>query len=502
MKLIKINESYSVLEPESETDKLQIEKIFEFLKVQRPGAFFEPAVKSGFKSAYDHFSALKNGKLYLMNGHIHLLNQFNINPENLISDFNNREIDGFLKKIQSKLSFEPYEFQAKAFKESILNVKQINKMCTSSGKSLTISLIAEFMRQHNKKGLLLVPNINLLNQFKNDIKSYNLLELHDNTHIIGGGNTDRNFDKSLTISTWQSLQDYHDDLDQLDYVICDEAHRFASDETSSIVKKTINCQYKWGFTGTLPDNPIQKMELIGLFGLPKTYIRSSELIEMKLATPIIINSIIFKYSAQEKRIFKNAGNYHKQLQFIKEHTNRNKFVVDLTALLKGNSLVLFSHIEHGQTLFKDIMKKKFPDVVVQKKHITGKKSFDFQKQYGVYYIAGSDDANTREQTRQILEEHDNAILVSNFQLLSTGVSIKKLHNLIMASPLKSYTTITQSLGRGMRLHPSKKVFTVFDLIDDFGIRKAGGIFYKQYQHRLKTSYNPEGFPIREREYQL
>jgi len=92
-------------------------------------------------------------------------------------------------------------------------------------------------------------------------------------------------------------------------------------------------------------------------------------------------------------------------------------------------------------------------------------------------------------------EKQNQILVSGYQLLSTGVNIKKLHNMVLASPLKSYTTVTQSIGRGMRLHESKKEFVVYDLVDNFGYRKPGGIFYKQYAHRKNTSYNPEEFPI-------
>jgi type I site-specific restriction endonuclease len=99
-------------------------------------------------------------------------------------------------------------------------------------------------------------------------------------------------------------------------------------------------------------------------------------------------------------------------------------------------------------------------------------------------------------------EKQNQILVSGYQLLSTGVNIKKLHNMVLASPLKSYTTVTQSIGRGMRLHESKKEFTVFDLVDDLGFRKPGGTFYKQYLHRKATSYMPEEFPIKEIEFEL
>lgn len=399
----KLNESFSVIE----SDNTTIKNLFEYLKVERPGAYFEPAVKAGYKSPYEYFGNIQNKMLVVMNGHLQLLKSFGVEQEKLESDYTIDDINNYLDDVKKILPFPPYDFQEIAFKESILNVKQINKMCTGSGKSMTISLIAEFMRRQNKKGLLLVPNINLLTQFKSDIRDYNLMDLYDDTHVIGGGNNDRHFNNSLTISTWQSMQNWHDELDKLDYVITDEAHRFASNETAAIVKSTLNCKFKWGFTGTLPEDPIMKMELFGLFGLPKTYITSAGLIERGLATPIKINSIIFKYSKNDKNLFKESGKlYAKQLKFLKEHEQRNDFIVNLTCKLraKGNTLVLGQHIDHLQTMYLGIMEKLHPGVDIEQKQITGKHSFEFQKKYGIYYIAGSDDAKTREKTRKILEE--------------------------------------------------------------------------------------------------
>lgn len=496
----KLNESYSAIE----ADPQKIKTLFEYLKVEKPGAYFDPAVKRGFKSPNEYFGSIQNKMLVVMNGHLQLLKQFGVEAEVLESDYNSLQIDNFVNDVKQILPFPPYDYQETAFKESILNVKQINKMCTSSGKSMTISLIAEFMRRQGKKGLLLVPNINLLTQFKADIKDYNLVDLYNDTHTIGGGNSDKHFNCSLTISTWQSMQNWKDELHKLDYVITDEAHRFASDETASIIKETVNCRYKWGFTGTLPEDPVAKMELFGLFGLPKTYITSAGLIDRGLATPIKINSIIFKYDNIDKGIFKEAKVFQKQLKLIKDHEKRNEFIVNLTCKLrgKGNTLVLFQHTDHGKGLFVETMKRLYPEVEVENKDITGKKSFEFQERYGVYFLNGEDDAKTREKTRQVLEGHDDAILIANYALLSTGVNIKKLHNMVLSSPLKAYTTVTQSIGRGMRLHESKSEFTVFDLVDDLGFRKPGGTFYKQYLHRKATSYMPEEFPVKEIEFEL
>jgi len=501
LKIQKLNESFSSISG----NQKDLKNISDYLRVERPGAYFEDLVKKGFKSPFEYFASVHNGDLIIMNGHRALLGQFGIAPDVLQGEYTEQELNAFLQDVKNILPFPPYDYQEIAFKESILGVKQISKCCTGSGKSLIISLMIEFFRRKGKKGLLLVPNINLLTQFKSDIKEYNLLDLYNDLHVIGGGSTERHFNNSLTISTWQSLQDKSKiNLDELDYVITDECHRFASDITSSIVKETTNCKYKYGFTGTLPEDPVMKMELLGLFGLPKTYITSYGLIERGLGTPIKINSIIFNYSSNDKALFKNSGNYTQQLKFIKEHEKRNEFIINLSAKLRGhgNSLVLFQHTEHGKTLFIDLMKKVYPDVEVSLKDITGKKSYEFQEQHGIYFLNGEDDAKTREATRRVLEDHDDAILIANFSILSTGVNIKKLHNMVLASPLKSYTTVTQSIGRGMRLHESKKEFVVYDLVDNFGIRKPSGIFYKQYEHRKNTSYNPEQFPVQEREFNL
>lgn len=504
----KLNESYTVIDGPLDT----LRAIFDYLKVERPDAYFDTEIQAGLKSPYVHFASVQHQKLLVMNGHVDLLKHWGIYPEKETPDITEMEIDLFLAEIKKILPFPPYDFQEKAFKESLLNKKQINKMCTSSGKSMTISLIAEFFRRRGQKGLILVPNINLLTQFKSDISEYNLSELHENTHIIGDGCNDRHFDKPLTISTWQSLLDFKHDLDQLDFVITDEAHRFASEETSAIVRETINCKYKWGFTGTLPEDPTAKMQLLGLFGMPITYITSKELIERGLATPIHINSVIVNYDNDDKKIFReikpsgrSKNKYPNQLQFLKDHEKRNELITNLSCRVKqtGNTLLLFQHTNHGKFLFTEIMRKLHPDVEVKNKDITGKKSFEFQEKYGVYFLNGEDNSETREKTRKILEEHSDAILVANYALLSTGVSIKRLHNMILGSPMKAYTTITQSIGRLMRLHPSKKLAQIFDIVDVLNPhRKPAGVFYKQYQHRCGMSYNPEEFPIFERHIQF
>ena len=372
----------------------------------------------------------------------------------------------------------------------------------NSGKSCIIALLADFFRVHGKRVLLLVPNINLLTQFKADIDSYNLKELSENTEILGAGNK-TDFKSSVLISTWQSMIQYKKELNKsikYDVIINDEVHKNAGEVSSEIATSLLDTKYRFGFTGTLPEDPVLLYRLIGLFGESTKYISSRELIERGLGTPIIIKSIIIDYSPEFKTEVRECRTWLEQLKFIKENQSRNDFICNLgVSLMKKNenSLILFSHTQHGKDLYLEIMKKLFPDVRVENKDITGKYSFDFQKNYHVYFINGEDDAKVREKTRLILENDSGAILVSNYSILGTGVNIKNLHNMIFASPLKAYTTVTQSIGRGIRKHDSKSKFTVFDLVDNLGTRKYSGTFYKQYQHRLKTSYYPEGYAVQE-----
>ena len=490
----KLNESFSKITG-TESD---LRKIADRLKVEEPGAYFNPLVQRGFKSPFVYFTKRVNDSLIVYNGHLNLIGQ----KEELKSDYSLEQIKDYLKNNLDKLPFKPYDYQLKCFIESILNVKHINLCCTGSGKSCIIALLADFFRVHGKRVLLLVPNINLLTQFKADIDSYNLKELSENTEILGAGNK-TDFKSSVLISTWQSMIQYKDELNKsikYDVIINDEVHKNAGEVSSEIATSLLDTKYRFGFTGTLPEDHILLYRLIGLFGEYTKYISSRELIERGLGTPITIKSVIIDYSPEFKTEVRECRTWLERLKFIKENTERNNFICNLgVSLMKRNenSLILFSHTQHGKELFSEIMKKLFPDVNVENKDITGKYSFDFQKNYHIYFINGEDDAKVREKTRLILENDSGAILVSNYSVLSTGVNIKNLHNMIFASPLKAYTTVTQSIGRGIRKHDSKSKFTVFDLVDNLGTRKYSGTFYKQYQHRLKTSYYPEGYTVKE-----
>lgn len=488
----KLNESFSIVHGSEN----ELRTVWKKLSIQNSDAYFDPLVKIGRKDPCTHFAEY-DGKLKglkILNGHLQTIGL----NDALIPDYSSAEIHQYLMDIIPQLPFKPYDFQLKCMITSLLSVKKLALCCTGSGKSLIIALMLDFFVRRGQRCLLLVPNINLLVQFRNDIISYNLDKLVNEVELYGDGNKPT-FDKLVTISTWQSMVKCLDRV-QYDVIIADECHRIASDVASLCPISLIGTKYRFGFTGTLPEDEVMKFRLLGIFGQAERFIRARDLIDRNLGTPIEIRSVIFTYLGKELNELRELPQWSQKLKFLKEYKERNEFIVKLSCALRAknqNTLVLFSHTEHGKELFRSIMAKLFPDILVKNTDITGKKSLEFQQQFNVFFINGEDDSRVRELTRRALEENKGCILVANYALLSTGVNIKQLDNLVFASPLKAYTTITQSIGRGIRKCEGKKVFRVYDLVDNIGIRRPSGVFYRQYQHRVQTSYEPEGYDIKE-----
>lgn len=420
------------------------------------------------------------------------------------SDFTIEDINEHFEEVCKKLPFVPYDFQKNAYVEAILNGRQILKCCTGSGKSLIISLFLDFMRRHNKRCILIVPSISLLSQFADDIKSYNLEELYNGIQILGGDYENvktLEWKTQLLISTWQSLSKLKN-INEVDCIIYDEGHRSSADVSADMITKFTSCPVKLAFTGTIPENDVNRLTMIALFGKINNYITARDLISRGLGTPIEIISVFLNHNKDTASKINSCDLYSQKLKVLKGCQQRSKFITKISnsAINDGNTLVLFSHTEHGYDIFKNIMKERYPNVVVKQKDITGKKALEFQKKYNIFFLNGSASDSVREEVRKLLntptEDGSYKMIVGNVALCSTGINIPSLKYLILASPFKAYTTVTQSIGRLIRLSKFKNVSIVYDIVDLFPLNGLyGGTFFEQYKHRVSTSYDPEGYKI-------
>lgn len=485
----------------------------QILTIEKEGAHFDYMIRIGRKPRYDYYYTDCDDGILVASGIFELppiQEALDLEPsefaelyqlKNLNYNGNNEKFKNFIKIFtelndELKLPFETRDYQLLAPSIGLTKEIAILKMCTGSGKSLTISLILEYFRRQNLKGALIVPNINLLTQFANDIKSYNLNDLHKTIIKVGGQgkrtrdpNTLQNGEFLLT--TWQSLKNLDDELMQsLDFIICDEVHRFSSECTSKLVLDSINAKYKLGFTGSLPASKNSKLTLYGLFGLEFNIIESADLIRLGMGTPIKIHSTKLIHTADNSYEISKYMDYLERVKFLANLDSRNEIISKLAKNLQaknlGGTLVLYTLIDHGVKIYKGI---------------TGEEpsTLERQKELGVFFMEGSVKAKEREEMRQLMDSMSNAIMIANYSLLSTGVNIKSLRYAIFAAPLKSYTAIVQSLGRGIRTAEGKDLFEVYDIVDHF---PGGPSTFNNSSRERKKIYASQKFEYVERKVNL
>ena len=375
------------------------------------------------------------------------------------------DVESFVSSLQ--IPIQPRDYQIDAVHHAIRNGRSVLVSPTASGKSLIIYILIRYFEKifYDPKYtsiLLLVPTTSLVEQMYSDFKSYGWNSDYYCHRIYGGREKDTT--KLVTISTWQSLYQMPKNFfNKFGVIMGDEAHTFKADSLKKIMHKTTECKYKYGFTGTLDGYQCHRLVLEGLFGPVKQVTTTKQLIDNKQLSDIKVHGIVLTYSKEECIIRK----YHDEISYLTEHTKRNNLISNLAIDQKGNTLVLFSLIKHGEELFKKIKEKR----------------------NGVHLVYGATDTETRENIRALAEENTGLIIVASFGVFSTGINIRNLHNIIFASPYKSRIRNLQSIGRGLRLHDSKVAAKLYDIADDF---EGKNHTFRHFKERIKL-YNEEGF---------
>jgi superfamily II DNA or RNA helicase len=433
-----------------------LQEMSEFFTFSTPGYQFSPAFKNKYWDGKIRLLNLNTRQIYL--GLVPYIKKF-CKDSNYTCEYIDEEKEIYpvdTKNLASalSLSIEPRDYQLLASSVGLTKKRTVLVSPTASGKSLIIyMMIRHLLNTGKKRGLLIVPTINLVTQMHSDFKNY----------------TD------LIISTWQSIYDMPKKyFAQFDFIIGDEAHTFKAKSLTSIMTKLINCDVRIGTTGTLDDSKVNKLVLEGLFGPTFKVITTKELIERKQLANFSIKCIVLKYPEIVCKTIKGFT-YQDEMAFLVQHEGRNRFITDLALNLKGNSLVLFTYVEkHGKLLYEWILEKA-----------NGRK---------VFFIHGGVEAEDREAVRHITEQENDAIIVASYGTFSTGVNIRNLHNIIFSSPTKSKIRALQSIGRVLRLGENKEAATLYDIADDLRYGPYTNFTLKHYEERVKI-YSEEKFPF-------
>jgi len=373
------------------------------------------------------------------------------------------------------------DYQLETFRKIIQNQRHVIVSPTGSGKSLVIYLTALYSQTVlEQKTLIIVPTTSLVEQMTSDFADYSInngWSTDDYVHKIYSGH-EKLSDKPIVITTWQSIFRLGRGwFEPFGTVICDEAHLAKAKSITSVMDKCVNATHRIGTTGTLDNSETHKLVLQGLFGDVFKATTTKKLIDADTLSKTKINLLRLEYSSQDAKDFRReVSSYPDEMAYLVSNDRRNEFICRLAIAQKKNTLILYNYVDtHGIPLFEKL-KQLLGD--------SGRTTF---------FISGAIDTASREYIRKIMETESNAILVASMGTFSTGVNIKNLHNIILASPTKSVIRVLQSIGRGLRKHGENSILRVYDIIDDITDGKSKKNFALKHGLERMKLYMREKF---------
>ena len=448
--------------------------LYDFFSYTVPNAKFMPSYKNKFWDGKVRLFSLKTHKIYI--GLLPYVDDFCrergydfTGIQDVIGEKEREKVSqSWLADLN--LPFEPRDYQIDAFNTAIQYGRQLLLSPTASGKSLIIYLLT---RYYNKKTVIIVPTTSLVEQMTKDFQDYGykdpICKIYHGQEV---------FDSPITITTWQSFSKAPKNvLQSFDMVIGDEAHLFKAQTLKGILEKMKDTAIRFGTTGTLDGTEVHRLQLEGLFGPVKKVITSKELMDSGTIANLKIDCVILRNTKQKKMT------YQEEMDYLVSCDSRNQFITNLVGSLKGNTLVLFQYIEkHGQPLWE-----MFNPMVSRQKGT-------------LHYVHGATDTEDREAVRTIVEnaKKKNNVILASYGTFSTGVNIKKIDNVVFASPSKSRIRNLQSIGRGLRKTKGKTEMRLFDIADDL---QCDNYTLGHLKERINI-YNEENFSYEIQQFDL
>lgn len=365
------------------------------------------------------------------------------------------------------LSLYPYDFQKDCIEEALKHPRGIMRVATASGKSLIISYIIKTLLENEavERCLIIVPTIGLVEQFCGDMKEYgvkfNIGRVYEKY---------KEFDKTIVISTWQTLSRNHDKLNLYDGVIVDEAHGAKSHEISKILKKCKKAIYRLGFTGTLPTSKLDLWNVKSYLGPLLREYSSGELAEKGYISKCNIKLIHIQYNDEYD------GMYDDIKDSIFTNDFRLRLMGKLAESMDHNILILVGKVEkEGEYLENFFREETSKDVM---------------------FLSGRDDVDTREYWRKKCMKRKDIILIATYGIFQLGINIPNLKYIILAAPFKSKIRVLQSIGRALRKHSDKvNGAIIFDISDD--VRYLGEHSLKRLRYYDKEKFSVEEYLFKE-----
>ena len=357
-----------------------------------------------------------------------------------------------------------YDFQRKAVDSMCCEVCGILQSPTGSGKTqMGIGIITKL----KMKALWITHTKDLLEQSKNRALQY--IDA-DQIGTITSGKI--NIGSAVTFATIQTLAKI--DLGQLrdtwGLIMVDECHRVAGSPTKLTqfykVLDNLNAHYKMGLSATVhrADGTIKATKAI--LGEVKYLITQEDV--KNYTVPVSIHMVSTgSRPGRECLNWDGTIDYQKFLTSITNNTDRNNVIRDLISANEyKHILVLSDRVDHLHNLCNMLSVRLHNQAVI---------------------VTGKTDKKTREASIEAMRNGKKTIMFSTYKLAAEGLDIPCLDTLIMATPIKDYAKVVQSIGRLSRKSEGKTEPIVYDLLDDspYTIK----MFQQRKRHYKKINMN-------------
>ena len=440
-------------------------ELSEFFTFEVPNAKFMPSVRNRLWDGKIRLFSPGTGKIYF--GLLPYVKEF-LKEQGYKaiydSDFSKRNLD---KSITAKFvrSLQRKKFKARDYQiDAIHNILESNRGLilspTGSGKSFIIYvLVRYYVQKLDEKIIIIVPTTSLVEQMYSDFADYGW-DSEEQCHRLYSGYI-KNTLKKVVISTWQSIYKLDKSyFKQFGAVFVDECHLAKAKSLTGIMTKLQDCKYRIGTTGTLDGSEIHQLVLEGLFAKHKEVTTTAKLVKEKYLSNLHIHCLVLSHVTKNR----HERKYPEEMDYLSKSPARNNFICKLALTLDGNTLILAQYIKQLETLNLALT--------------------DHTKDRKIFFVYGATEAVERDNIRGIVEKEDDAIIVASYGVFSMGINIKRLHNIIFASPYKSQIKVLQSIGRGLRLTKDKTECNLFDIADDLCYNNKSNYTLKHFEERI------------------
>ncbi len=376
-------------------------------------------------------------------------------------------------------SRRPRAYQEVAIKSVIENISRGNKktlltMATGTGKTFTaFQIVWKLIKSKSMhRVLFLADRIMLKDQAFNDFEAFR--EGSDDIRCkIEGGNFNKN--RNIYFATYQTL--FTNDLykqipaDFFDLVIIDECHRSRYGDWG-IVLEHFSSAYNLGMTATpkREDN----IDVYKYFGEPVFEYSLGQAIDDGYLVPYKIYKIttnLYKdglnvnqaeeviyddeIDVDQVKDFYEPTEYERAVSIPDQIELLTKKVIDVLDKTNpyGKTIVFCVDMTHAQ-----LVKDKFNELKAD-------------ENYATRIVAEDKDDMTKFRDKEM----PKPVIATTVDLLSTGVDIPHIQNIVMMRPINSKVLFKQIIGRGSRLFEGKGFFRIIDftnatrLIDEWDV---------------------------------